>query len=258
LGSHLKDRSAGTVIRYNYFDSAPSGWVIDLVEPENAWEALGASNRYKQAFVYGNVIINSNNYAPNYFHWNEDHQMGRGRATLTGGKLFFYDNTMLTIANRSDMDSFHYFNATWGGYECPTGNLPGLVDIRNNIFAVLPRTTGQAIPTQQFAYCKNQNLNFGVNWVSPKWISHTSGTVTGTAELYSSAANNPGFVHFSSPYDLHLSSSSDAIHKGGASAPEMTNNYLGLNLTPTAQYVVHQSTEVRSGLTSLGAIEFQQ
>jgi hypothetical protein len=255
-GSHLKDRSAGTVIRYNYFDSAPSGWVIDLVEPEGAWDALGASNRYKQAFVYGNVVINDNNHDPNYFHWNEDHQMGVGRATYAGGKLLFYDNTVLTIANQSDMDSFHYFNETWGGYDCPEGSLPGIIDIRNNIFAVLPRTAGNPVPIQQFAYCDNQNLNFGVNWVSPGWVSHTSGTVTGTANLYSPPANNPGFASSISPYNLHLSSSSDARNRGATSAPEMTSNFLGLNLTPDAQYVVHQSTEPRSGLTSLGAFEY--
>lgn len=255
-GSQLKDRSVGTIIRYNYFDSAPRGWIIDLVEPEESWSALDKSKKYWQAFVYGNVIINNGNYTPNYFHWNEDHQKGHGRATLAGGKLFFYDNTVLTIANKSDMALLRYFNTTWGGYDCPPGSPPGVIDIRNNIFAVLPRRAGQAVPAQQFAYCNNQNLNFGVNWVSPGWVSHTSGTASGTANLISPSANNPGFVSSSNPYDLHLSSSSNARNKGGISTPEMTSNYLGLNLTPIAQYVVPQSTEVRSGLTSLGAFEF--
>jgi parallel beta-helix repeat protein len=255
-GSHLKDRSAGAIIRYNYFDSAPSGWVIDLVEPQESWNALGKSNKYRQAFVYGNVVINNGNYSPNYFHWNEDHQMGNGRATLAGGKLLFYNNTVLTIANQSDMTHFRYFNTTWGGYECPPASPPGVIDIRNNIFAVLPRTAGKSIPIQQFAYCKNQNFNFGVNWVSPGWVTNTIGSVTGTSNLHSSTDNNPGFVSSSSPYDLHLSSRSDAINKVGTSAPEMTNNYLGVNLTPIAQYVVHQSKEVRAGLTSAGAFEF--
>jgi hypothetical protein len=260
-GSHLKDRSAGTIIRYNYFDSAPDGWVIDLVEPENSWDALGASIKYNQAFVYGNILINNGNYEPNYIHWNEDHQMGRGRATKTGGKLFFYDNTILTIANQDDVgydvpsSVINVFNETWGGYDCPTDSLPGVIDVRNNIFSILPRTAGQPVPVYQFSYCSdNQNLNFGVNWVSPGWVINSNGT--GTGNLYAPSANNPGFVNSSSPYDLHLSSSSDAINKGGASAPEMTSNYLGLNLTPIAQYRVHQALEDRSGLTSLGAFEY--
>ena len=280
-GSHLKDRSAGTVIRYNYFDSAPSGWVIDLVEPQESWRALGSSMKYRQTFVYGNVVINNGNYSPNYFHWNEDHQMGQGRATFSDGKLFFYNNTVLTIANQSEMAYLRYFNTTWGGYECPPDSLPGIIDIRNNIFVVLPRTAGKSVPIQQFAYCNNQNMNFGVNWVSPGWIvSHTSkagtrnlvkslfkgmalqrtlptnGTATGTSNIFSPAANNPGFVSFNSPYDLHLVSSSDARNKGGILATEITKNYLGLNLTPKAQYVPRPSIEVRSGITSLGAFEF--
>lgn len=256
LGSQLKDRSAGTIIRYNYFDAAPAGWIMDLVEPQNGWPALGGLDTFKQTFVYGNIIINNGNYSPDYFHWNEDQYSGEGRATVAGGKLLFYENTILTIANKTDMSSFHYFNIEWGGYDCPSGSLPGIVDIRNNIFAVLPRTPGQAIPEQHFAYCNNQNFDFGVNWVSPGWITNTSGTVTGSGNLYSPSANNPGFVSPTAPFDLHLTSGSDALTKGGASAPEMTNNYLNQNLTPLFQYVTKQSIEARSGLTSLGAYEF--
>jgi hypothetical protein len=254
-GSHLKDRSAGTVIRYNYFDSAPRGWVIDLVEPQESWSALAQSNKYKQAFVYGNLILNNGNYSPNYFHWNEDHQMSRGRANMAGGKLLFYNNTILTIANQSDTAFLYYFNSTWGGYECSPGALPGIIDIRNNIFAVLPRTTGQSIPVQQFTYCNNQNLNFGINWVSPGWTFKTRGTVTGAANVLSSRANNPGFVHSSNPFNLHLLPSSEAKNKGGGSAPEITSNYFALDLTPIAQYVAHQTIKVRRSLNDLGAYE---
>jgi hypothetical protein len=70
------------------------------------------------------------------------------------------------------------------------------------------------------------------------------------------SGNNPGFVSVTTPYDLHLTSGSDALDKGGASAPEMTKNYLNQNLTPLFQYVAKQSVEARSGLTSLGAYEF--
>jgi hypothetical protein len=56
-GSQIKDRSAGTVIRYNRIETS-NGWFFDLVEPENSWDVLGSRSTYKQAFVYGNVIVN--------------------------------------------------------------------------------------------------------------------------------------------------------------------------------------------------------
>jgi hypothetical protein len=85
FGSQIKDRSAGTVIRYNYIEQAPSSWDIDLVEPQEGAPVLEASPRYKQAFVYGNIIVNT--IAPDNFdvvHWNEDHYIGDGRAVPSG------------------------------------------------------------------------------------------------------------------------------------------------------------------------------
>ncbi|MFT6249069.1 MAG: hypothetical protein ACJAZQ_002281, partial [Cognaticolwellia sp.] len=163
FGSALKDRGAGTVIRYNYFEAAPSGWLIDLVEPENGWLGLGFSNdAYSQAFIYGNLFVNDGNYTPNYFHWNEDHQAQgnngtagpNGRATIDGGRLFFYNNTVITVGDRSDFGyaaSVTLFNTTFGAYECATEGLrPGVIDVRNNIFANIPRTAGADTPTHKF------------------------------------------------------------------------------------------------------------
>ena len=264
-GSHLKDRSAGTVIRYNYFDSAPNGWIIDLVEPENSWCATGYGHslwnhcatdptnpKYLQAFVYGNVFVNRENV--NYFHWNEDHQGGSGRAVPGAGRLFFYNNTVLTVANKSDVAELYLFNTTEGGYECAPGNLPGIIDIRNNIFAMLPRTSGSATPVQNIAYCKNTNLNFGANWISPGWKTNSTATVTGLNEVITGSSNDPGFKDPANN-NLRLTATSEGLDKGGPSAAEMTNNVLTMDLTPVAQYVVHQLTEVRAGLTDLGAYE---
>jgi hypothetical protein len=47
-GSQLKDRSAGTIVRYNYIEGSPSGWMLDLVEPENGYQALASRAAYKQ------------------------------------------------------------------------------------------------------------------------------------------------------------------------------------------------------------------
>ena len=46
--------------------------------------------------------------------------------------------------------------------------------------------------------------------------------------------------------DVHLAGGSSAIGSGGSLAPEVTNNALGLDLTPTQQYVYHQQVTARS------------
>jgi len=245
LGSQLKDRSAGTVIRYNFIEQSPAGWNMDLVEPQEAFDAVGGSPAYKQAFVYGNIIVNKTTYDPDYIHWNEDHQVGNGRATLQGGKLFFYNNTVVTVANQSDMPSFNnLFNVTFGGFDCPSGSLPGIIDVRNNIFAVLPRTGGSAIPAQIFGHCGLENFDFGNNWVSPGF-GFRGAQISGQANFSSPAANNPGFVDIAND-DFHLVLGSSAIGIGGPLAPEVTSNSLGLDLTPNAQYVYHQGAESRA------------
>jgi parallel beta-helix repeat protein len=263
LGSSLKDRGAGTVIRYNYFETTTNGWWIDLVEPENGWMALGFSNpKYSQAFIYGNLFVNNGTGRFNYFHWNEDHQAQgnngtagqNGRAAMAGGRLFFYHNTVLTVANRHDIsywNSFTYFNTTWGGYECANqGTRPGAIDIRNNIFAVIPRTAGSAIPTQQLAYCSDQNFNLGKNLISDGWIANTSGTVTGASNMVAVSDYTDFAFANASTGDLRLLEGSIAAGAGAALAPEVTNNTLGMDLTPNAQYVVHLNSQQR---TSAGA-----
>jgi hypothetical protein len=245
LGSQLKDRSAGTVIRYNFIEASPSGWMIDLVEPENGYAALGRKPAYQQTFLYGNVLISSGATinGPNLVHWNEDHQQSVGRAVAPGGRLFFYHNTVLVLANQADFHSFHIFNTTWGGYDCPGASRAGVIDARNNIFAVLPRSPGATTPLMQFAYCRDTNLAFGRNWVSPGWVSGTTGTLSGTGSFVSPRGNSPGFV---SSTDLHLTSGASAARIGGALAVEVAKNSLGLSLVPSLQYQEHQGVVPRT------------
>ena len=256
LGSQIKDRSAGTVIRYNFIEQSPMGWDIDLVEPQESWASLGSRPTYRQAFVYGNVILNDAGKGSNFIHWNEDHQAGRGRATLPGGKLFFYANTVVTVANRSDFHAFTLFNATWGAYDCPPGPLPGVIDVRNNLIVVLPRTPGLATPKMKFGYCGSENFEFGSNWVSGGWTANGR-DVKGIAQVVSPSRNDPGFADLGAG-DLRLAAGSSALGIGGALAPEVTRNSLGLDLTPRMQYRAHRQVEARqeSGVGSdAGAFE---
>lgn len=250
LGSQIKDRSAGTVIRYNYIEQSPAGWDIDLVEPEESAPALLKSDKYRQAFVYANTIVNDVATEPNYIHWNEDHQSGRGRATLPDGKLLFYNNTLVDRAASSVVT---IFNATWGGYDCPSAPLLGTIDIRNNIFASLPAAGRRLAGPIRFAYCGKENLEFGANWVSPAGTPHGA-RVRGWEGLISPAGNDPGFLGHE---DFRLASGATAAVAGGALAPEVTSNVLGLDLSPINRYAHHLRIEQRpaheAGGVRLGA-----
>jgi hypothetical protein len=241
LGGQIKDRSAGTIIRYNWIEHALDGCDIDMVEPENGWPVLGRGSgttnnaKYAQDFVYGNVFWQSTNSNDNFMHWNEDHNLGHGRAAQSGGRLHYYDNTWVATLNATDVSSVLWLNLQWGGYECPSGSLPGRVDVRNNIFAILPRTSGSAPAAVRFEYCGKANLDFGTNWISPGYAM-TAASTTGTAGIVSPAGNDPGFVSVAGT-DFHLSgTTSSAYGVGAALSPDVTSNPLGLDLTPTRQY----------------------
>jgi len=256
-GSQIKDRSAGTVIRYNLIEES-TGYFIDLVEPENGWGNLGNSNpKYGQDFVYGNVFINKEG-SVNLVHWAEDQGQSRGRHLRPNGRLYFYNNSILTLADQQYWPTY-MFNETEGAYECGSSSA-GRIDVRNNIFLGRAATAGRTANPLQWAYCGTENFDFGVNWVSPgvtNWQKSGPGTVTGTGNLVSPANNDPGYLNIASG-DLHLMAGSSAAGIGGALAPAVTSNLLGLDLTPTRQWAGNQTTAPRASSgpgSDLGAFQ---
>jgi len=103
-GSSLKDRSSGTVIRYNKI--LASARALDLVETEEEYYSnLRNDPLYNHAWVYGNIIINDNQLpygsSVNLIHWGFDNDLAKSRA----GTLFFYQNTLV---NRVAQNVFWY------------------------------------------------------------------------------------------------------------------------------------------------------
>eukprot|EP00039_Didymoeca_costata_P013071 m.193648 g.193648 ORF g.193648 m.193648 type:complete len:1074 (+) comp15667_c0_seq7:169-3390(+) len=91
IGSAVKCRGTDTVIRYNWIESALR--VLDLVDPEDSWQVVGAP---ENTFVYGNVFINDHTrmpYATNMFHFGGD----TGNTATYRQNLYFFSNTVLTI-----------------------------------------------------------------------------------------------------------------------------------------------------------------
>lgn len=247
-GSQIKDRSGGTVIRYNYFDdSSELGWMLDLVEPENGWDAIGTTNLYKQTFVYGNVFRRTKNHGI-LIHWNGDNSANtHGRAVVDGGKLFLYHNTLIDIGNTvDDYQGYYYIVSSRGGAgDCLSQVMPGIVDMRNNIFASQSAGNGYLIPS--FDDCDNANHAFGKNFATTGYGLGTVATRSGDSNIISGPT--AGFIGAD---DYHLSSGSVAINSSGALPPEATSNYLGLDLTPDFEYI----NLVRAGYEDLGAFDY--
>lgn len=264
-GNQYKDRCSGTIVRYNRFIQSPEGYNLDLVETQDS-PSLISTNLYKQTFVYGNLFVNQ--LAPaalgaggsNNIHWNEDHQgsSGNGRAAVTGGVLLYYNNTYVIVAD-ADTDfstnKITLFNMQWGSFDCPPVDTIGIVKLYNNIFYAQARQGGHSAVEIRLSRCTT-NLVLGKNWINSGWVSgiadYPSTTVTGSANMVSPGGSPSFTTDFT---DLHLAAMSSARSIGGALPSEVTANHLGLDLTPTAQYVYDQSTTTRSdsGVTDVGA-----
>lgn len=88
LGNNLKDRSAGTVIRYNHI--VGGNRALDLVESDR--DLLTEDPRYHETFVYGNVFIELDDGGNSQVL----HYGGDGSGVYRGGTLHLYNNTIVS------------------------------------------------------------------------------------------------------------------------------------------------------------------
>lgn len=237
LGSILKDRSAGSVIRYNWLPTAAR--MLDLVEPQDGCAVLCALPYYGQDFVYGNIFY-SNGADPvqmtNPIHYGGDSGTGHER----GGPLYFYQNTFVLERNQQEGWKIGIFEVTRNTAK---------IEIWNNIFANFPRTPGSASVEMDFSVGTGSFV-FGPNWVSPAWHMNFTGypafsaTVTGTYQLISPSANDPGFVNVSAQ-DFHLTEKSGSLNAAGGLPAAVKTNLLGADFEALLQYKDPAQTEPR-------------
>ncbi len=189
-GVTLKERVAGSTIRYNWFDSG-SARMLDLVEVEDAapWylvseylRELGCTDvndcpgldpdrlakvqeaeaAYRKTYVYGNFFrhVGSETAAGNIVHYGSDNDP----ALSHNGTLYFYNNTVLVLQDRSDLWRFRLFYL--GNRNAPSHSLE-TVEVFNNIVYVAGET-GE--PSYFCLDDTNQGtIHFGVNWFTNTW-----------------------------------------------------------------------------------------
>ena len=94
-GAALKDRSAGTVIRYNRIEGGSR--TLDLVDAQESSAMTKNLPEYRTTLVYGNILINGQVGSSNMVHYGGD----SGVPEITRkGTLYFYNNTVAVSANQ--------------------------------------------------------------------------------------------------------------------------------------------------------------
>jgi len=245
-GSTIKSRAAGTVIRYNMIKSSTRA--IDIVDVEEGINIIYNHPAYSKTYIYGNVIENFVNpdseypFAANMIHYGYDNNIDTSRR----GILYFYNNTVSIICNRSDW--------WWTNLFQPSTEDENVV-ILNNIIHVQPRTY-EAIPTNFSIATQSGTVSLnGTNWITSGWTSYRenygfSGSVTVTGTVLE--GTDPGFIdEFATNY--YLASSSPCIDQSSTLPTDITNKYdLSLEYVPLTSY--KQKVVTGSGI-DLGAFD---
>lgn len=202
-GNNIKDRSAGTVIRNNFIMGGAH--LLDLVDPEDAYQLLTPLPYYRQTYVYENIFINRNTDAGNMVHYGGD--LGLPGNTRQG-TLYFYNNTVVIQQNQ---------DRHWETSLLQLETAAETADLRNNVIY----KEGTAILN-----ILNNNVghaNFGRNWITSGYVA--GGNITGLENLIVGA--NPGFTNLAT-YDLRPTGSSPLVDVGGPLHPSVPMQYQAL------------------------------
>lgn len=233
VGNQLKDRSTGTVIRYNWIEGGAH--LLDLVEPEESADLTTKDPRYRSTFVYGNVLVNGPDDGSTLVHYGGDNGV---LPTYRKGTLLFFHNTVLIRADA---------NRRYDTVLLRLETADETAVVTNNV--VVRRGT-----TNLHLLHKNGTLRLGNNWISDGFskvkYADGGGRIDGLDHV-KSGSESP-FMNVDA-LDLRPSAGSPLAGAGGALPSEI----------PAAhaidwQYVPHQQARARktSGKgATLGAFE---
>jgi hypothetical protein len=175
LGSNIKDRSAGTVIRYNWVQDGAR--ILDLVDAqEHAADAV-ADPRYHETYVYGNVLIAGPGAASQVVHYGGD-TVGYEQ-NFRKGTLFFNYNTVVTN---------HTVEEVW---ETTAVNLETNDEGASMVGNVFWNQGTSTLRILRYA----GHADMGANWVSAGWktaADEFTGTLTGTSNFV--VGTSPGLA----------------------------------------------------------------
>ena len=213
-GAALKDRSAGTVVRYNWIEGTVR--MIDLVDAQDHAPDALADPRYHQTFVYGNVIISRTGDATRMVHYGGD--TGGFEQNFRKGTLYFFGNTVI---------SRHDLGDAWGVSVLYASTNDEAIDARDNVVSHVGSS-------HLWLMTDLGHLVLGTNWITSGWKDGSdkfAGTVTGAASVVG------GADALLDPGTFHPLVGSPVIGTAGALAPEaapypVDSQYDGASGTP--------------------------
>lgn len=256
-GVMIKDRSAGTVIRYNEVTSTECSNIFAILDPQGGSGYIEFKPNYPDAYVYGNIITMQAGVSNgSSIIWFAACNGSSFYPTEHRGTLYYYNNTV--INHQKGVAAFFLTDLPY----TPTPNIYEKVDCRNNIFY-----TDTAINANIYQAFKmvitgaNGVVNMGKNWISPKttqlWLGHEGGSiVNGWAnQLFGDAngVNNPGVADLVGG-NYRLTTNSNSVD----AADPLAFSALALGYDVTEEYLAPQDHQLRAilGLASdLGALE---
>jgi len=224
-GNSLKDRSAGTVVRYNWIESGNRQ--LDLVDAEDSMDLVNHPS-YRKTLVYGNILIEPDGAGNSQIvHYGGD----SGDTTIyRKGTLYFYNNTV--ISTRAGNTTLLRLSTNEETCDC-----------RNNIvYVTAPGSRLALLDSSGILHLRN-------NWLKTGWVQSHSG-VTGVIfdEGGMVTGESPGFLD-ATAQDYHLDTLSPCVDTGGSLSPDANDL--------SRQYVKHRTSEPRpsSGKIDIGAFE---
>lgn len=125
-GSSCKDRSSGTVVRFNTINAAARA--LDLVDAEDGGAIVRLDPLYPYGWVYGNfidndwMIDNTRTSSVSMIHWSGDNSV----SSFRNGSLYIYNNTIRINANTENFYHITVFSGV---------NLQSKFIITNNVIA---------------------------------------------------------------------------------------------------------------------------
>jgi hypothetical protein len=236
-GDAIKDRSAGTVIRYNRIE--PGEFMVNLIDASSgAREAFVADPSYAHSWVYGNVFFNRPNpntavfpngtsFVKNGDNWSTAlshaivHYGGDSGnyAYYRRGTLHFYANTIIIQADASKNSAVSLFQLT-----NDPAKTAGTVDLRNNVIWRAAQTAGATPVSVNLADSGPASTTLGAFVLGPSWMStgisltpakpFQTPLVTSQAPVWGGTQNAPGFTNLAGE-DLRPVAGSALLDKAG-------------------------------------------
>ncbi len=271
-GANLKDRSAGTVIRYNWFeggtrmldlveveDSAP--WFIEKVyledlkgktpDPARLADVRATEALYRKTHVYGNLFLNiGTNAGANVVHYGFDNDPQLARK----GTLYFYNNTLVLRHDRKKRWRARVFDVSL--YDERKG-VPGeeVIEVFNNIIYLESETPG-AEPSYLCIGRESGTINLGVNWITAGWNSEETLTACApyeTKPVFNGAGNLINTVNAKKPVDIRtlIPTNTPTIRNHNQPLPPAIAGTHPVKY----QYVHHQNGKPRPFVNTMGALE---